>query len=117
MKQYLLTVYHPEVGPDSPPPENLEAIMRDVGALLEELQAAGAFVFAGGLQPASAATVVRLQGEEVLTTEGPFIRAEEPMGGLWIIKASDREAALEWGQKATRAARIPVEVREFQEEG
>ena len=40
MKQYLLSVYHPEG--DTPPPEVLEKVMRDVDALNEEIKAAGA---------------------------------------------------------------------------
>jgi hypothetical protein len=113
MKQYLLGVYHPE---DSAPPEDMDQIMADVDALNAEIQAAGAWVFAGGLHPSSTATVVRLSGADVLTTDGPFVEGKEHVGGLWIIKAPDLDAALEWARKATRACRIPVEVRPFQEE-
>jgi len=45
MKQYLLSVYQPE---GEPPPEVLEAAMRDVDLLNEEVKAAGAWIFAGG---------------------------------------------------------------------
>lgn len=116
MKQYMLSVYHPEIGPDTPPPENIEEIMRDVEAVNQELRAAGAWVFAGGLHPSSTATVVRLEGGEVLSTDGPFVEGKEHIGGLWVIKAPDLDAALEWGRKATRACRVPIEVRPFQEE-
>ena len=37
MKQYLLSVYHPEVPEAAPPPENMEEIFRDVAAVNEEL--------------------------------------------------------------------------------
>ena len=114
MKQYLLSVYHPEGG--TPPPEVLEPIMRDVDALNQELMAAGAWVFAGGLHPSSTATVVRLQDGEVLTTDGPFAEGKEHIGGFWIIKAPDLDSALEWGRKATRACTVPIEVRPFQDE-
>ena len=116
MKQYMLSVYHPEIGPDTPPPESIEEIMRDVEAVNQELRAAGAWVFAGGLHPSSTATVVRLEGGEVLSTDGPFVEGKEHIGGLWVIKAPDLDAALEWGRKATRACRVPIEVRPFQEE-
>ncbi len=116
MKQYMLSVYHPEVGSDRPPPENVEEIMRDVDAVNEELRAAGAWVFAGGLHPSSSATVVRLEGGEILSTDGPFVEGKEHIAGLWVIKAPDLDAALEWGRKATRACRVPIEVRPFQEE-
>lgn len=114
MKQYLLSVYHPEGG--TPPPEVLDEAMRKVNLLNQEIQAQGAWVFAGGLHPSSTATVVRVQDGEVLTTDGPFAESEEHIGGFWIVKAPDLDSALEWGRKATRACGLPVEVRPFQEE-
>ena|SRR5438128_1371322 len=114
MKQYLLSIYHPDG--ETPPPELIDKVMRDVDALNEELMAAGAWVFAGGLHPSSTATVVRFQDGEVLTTDGPFVEGKEHVGGFWVIKAPDLDSALEWGRKATRACTVPVEVRPFQEE-
>ena len=115
MKQYLLSVYHPEGG-DAPAPEVMETIYRDVDALNTEMRAAGAWVFAGGLYPSSTATVVRLEGDEVLITDGPFAEGKEHIGGFWVIKVPDLDAALGWGRKATRACQVPIEVRPFQEE-
>jgi hypothetical protein len=116
MKQYLLSVYHAEGADYAPPPEEIQQIMSGVQALNDELNSAGSWVFAGGLYPSSTATVLRLQGDEVLTTDGPFLEGKEHIGGFWVIKAHDLDAALEWGRKATRAARVPVEVRPLQEE-
>ena len=114
MKQYLLSIYHPEG--DLPAPADMEKIMQDVAAVNAELQAAGAWVFAGGLHPSSTATVVRADGAEVLITDGPFVEGKEHVGGFWVIKAADLDAALAWADKATRACTAPVEVRPFQEE-
>jgi len=114
MKQYLLSVYQPE-GP-VPPPDVLDKISRNLDALNEELKAAGAWVFAGGLHPSSTATVVRLQDGDVLTTDGPFIEGKEHIGGFSIIKAPDLDSALEWGRKLTRATTLPIEVRPFQDQ-
>jgi hypothetical protein len=115
MKQYLLSVFHPEGG--TPPTEVLEEAMRNVGTLNQELMAVGAWVFAGGLQPSSAATVVRLPDGEVLTTDGPFTEGMEHIGGCWIIKAPDLNSALEWGHRATRVCRLPIEVRPLPRRG
>ena len=115
MKQYLLSVYHPEEG-DVPASAAMEQIMRDVGALNDELQAAGAWVFAGGLYPSSTATVVQADDGDVLVTDGPFVEGKEHIGGVWVIKAPDLDAALAWARKATRACTVPIEVRPFQEE-
>jgi len=114
MKQYLLSVYHPE---DSvPEPEVRDQIVADVDVLNAELQRTGAWVFAGGLYPSSTATVVRVDGGDILTTDGPFLEGKEHIGGFWVIKAADLDAALDWGRKATRACAIPVEVRPLREE-
>lgn len=115
MTQYLLSVHMVE-GEEPPPPEAMERIYKDVDAFNEELKAGGAWVFAGGLHPASTATVVRVHEGEVLTTDGPFAETKEQLGGFWIIKAPDLDAALAWAAKATVACQGPVEVRPFQEE-
>jgi len=115
MKQYLLSVHMVE-GEPPPPAEAMEQAFRDVDALNAEIKAAGAWVFAGGLHPANIATVVRVQDGEVLTTDGPFAEGKEHIGGFWVIKADDLDAALAWASKATRACGGPVEVRPFQDE-
>ena len=51
MTQYLLSIDQPEGGP--PPREVLAKVMRDVNALSQEMKAAGAWVFAGGLHAPS----------------------------------------------------------------
>src|SRR4051794_19326159 len=111
MQQYLLAVYQP----DGPPPADvdMDRIRRDLAALREEMRAAGAWVFAAGLHPASTATVVRVQGGEVLMTDGPFAEGKEHLGGLTIVRAPDLDAALEWGRKTAAATTLPIEVRPF----
>ncbi len=114
MKQYLLSIYHPDE--PIPVPEVMEKIMQDVSALNEELRAADAWVFAGGLYPSTTATVLQARGGDVLVTDGPFVEGKEHIGGFWVIKAPDLDAALEWGRKATLACTAPVEVRPFRED-
>jgi hypothetical protein len=114
MKQYLLSIYQPDGAP--PPPDVLEPVVKALGELREELEAAGAWVFGDGLHAPSTATVVRLSGGEVLMTDGPYVEGKEHLGGFQIIKAADLDAALEWGRKLTRATTLPVEVRPFQTE-
>ena len=111
MNQYLLSIHQPE-GP-IPSPEVLGGIMQVVEALRREMEAAGALVFTGGLHPPSTATVVRVQGGDVLLTDGPFAEGKEHLGGLTVVRAPDLEAALAWGRKLARATTLPVEVRPF----
>lgn len=111
MKQYLLSVITPQGDP--PPPEILEPIMRNVGAVDQEMREAGAWVFSGGLNSPSTATVLRVKDGEVLMTDGPFAEGKEYIGGFSIIKAPDLDAALEWGRKLSLATTLPIEVRPF----
>lgn len=115
MTQYLLSIYQPDGEP--PPPEFLGKVMRDVYAVREEMKAAGAWVFAGGLHAPGTATVVRVKDGDVLTTDGPYIEGKEHIGGFTVIQAPDLDAALEWGRKLARATTLPIEVRPFREEG
>jgi hypothetical protein len=114
MKQYVLTINQP----DGPPPPSLDMdkVTRDADAVIREMKAAGAWVFNGGLYPASTATVVRLRDGEMLTTDGPYAEGKEHVGGLAIVKAPDLDAALEWARKLARAVPLPIEVRPFQDE-
>ena len=111
MKQYLLSIIQPDGDP--PPPHVLEPIMRNVKAFDDELKAAGAWVFAGGLHPPGTATVVRPNADEILTIDGPFAEGKEHVGGLCIIKAADLDEALAWARKAAKATTLPIEVRPF----
>jgi hypothetical protein len=113
VKQYLLSMYQPE-GP-IPGPEVLEPIMREIGALREEMKTAGAWVFSGGLHAPATATVVRMKDREVLTTDGPFAEGKEYVGGFTIVRAPDLDAALEWARKLVRITSLPTEVRPFRE--
>ena len=113
MTQYLLAVHSVE-GQPMPSEEEMQRAFKDVDALNAEIQSAGVWVFAGGLQPLSSATVVRAQGGEVVTTDGPFAETKEQLGGFWIIDVPDLDTALGWARKATVACAGPVEVRPFQ---
>jgi hypothetical protein len=114
MKQYLLSVCYP-ADSTQPPPEALQRIMRDVGVVHSDMQAAGAWVFGGGLYPANTATVLRHQGGDIITTDGPFIESKEQIGGLTILRAPDLDAALGWGKRLAQAIGVPIEVRPFME--
>jgi hypothetical protein len=116
MPQYLLTVVQP-TGAEIPPPEVLEPIMRDVGAVDRDMREAGVWVFAGGLFPPSSATVLRPKDGEVLITDGPFAEGREHVGGVSIIRADDLDEALEWGRRLALATTLPIEVRPFSDRG
>jgi hypothetical protein len=111
MKQYLITMYQPDGV--VPPPEVLEPVMRQLGEINEEAKAAGQWVFSGGLHDASATTVLRVADGETLISDGPYIEGKEHIGGLYILRAPDLDAALAFTEKVGRVTGLPMEVRPF----
>ena len=115
MVQYLLSVHSTETDP-TPSPEVMERMYAQVDTFNQGLKSSGSWVFAGGLHPASSATVVDASGGDVVTTDGPFAESKEHLGGFWIVEADDLDAALELARQASEACEGPVEVRPFQDE-
>ncbi|HWO66814.1 MAG TPA: YciI family protein [Umezawaea sp.] len=114
MQQYVLSVYQPD-GP-VPGPDVLGPIMTELAALEDDLRAADSWVFSAGLFPPSTATVVRVKGDEVLTTDGPYVEAKEHIGGFTVVRAPDLDAALGWAARMAKASTLPIEVRPLQGE-
>lgn len=115
MTQYLLSVWHDAEYEVDFSGDDIQRIVGQVDAYNQELQSAGAWVFGGGLHPASSATVLHATGDEVSMTDGPYAESKEQMGGFWVVEADDFDAALEWARKATVACEGPVELRPFQD--
>ena len=117
MPQYLLSVHYVDGTPATPEAEMQQAY-EQVDQFNQDLQASGAWVFAGGLHTPDVATVVRITDGEVVVTDGPFAESKEQLGGFWVVEAPDLDAALKLAEAGSRACGGPVEVRPFQgEEG
>ena len=112
MPQFLVAIHHPDhydpfIAED-------EAMHRDIDLLNEEMIAGGIRVFVGGLHGAKQAKSVQRQANgELLISDGPYLKTGEHVGGFWVLEVADMAEALLWGQKAARACRAAVEVRQF----
>lgn len=113
MALYLLAMHQP-VGP-APEPAVLQQVMADLDVLREEMQSAGAWVFAGGLHDPDASTVLRPEGDEVLVTDGPYVESREHLGGFTVIDVPDLDTALDYGRRTALASGLPIEVRPFRQ--
>jgi hypothetical protein len=116
MTHYLLTVHGPaetdEFGSYGSR-EEMEESFAATGVFNDQLRADGYWVFAGGLQSASTATVVDGQGETPVITDGPYLETKEVIGGFWVIDAPDLDVALKLAAEGSKACRGKVEVRPF----
>jgi hypothetical protein len=110
--QYMLAVHGVEGAP-TPSDEDIQTMFAQVDKVNAELQAAGVWVFAGGLLPPDSATVVRVEAGTTTMTDGPFAETKEQLGGFWVIRCADLDQALAWAEKCAQACMGPVEVRPF----
>jgi hypothetical protein len=110
MAQYLIGVVG-EPDYDTLPPGELEQIMKDVDAVIADAQAAGVFVFGGGLGRDDSASVVDARSGSPVITDGPYIESKETMGGFSIVEVPDLAAAHMWAGRFSAACRCPQEVR------
>ncbi len=113
MTQYLLSVIH-ESGLPHLTEDEIQQSFADTGAFNDEIVASGHFVFAGGLEPVSAASVVDNTTGTNLITDGPYIETKEQLGGFWVIEASDLNEAHAIAARGSLACKNIVEVRPFQ---
>jgi hypothetical protein len=105
--QYLVSVIHNT--DDLATPDEMAAI--DV--FNDGVQAAGHWVFAGGLGSPSAATVIDNRGGDAMFTDGPFLESKEYVVGFWVFEAPDLDVALKLAAAGSKACNRKVEVRPF----
>ena len=120
MTQYMLSVHNDPENFDAETadltPEQMQEMFAAVDVFNNEIQASGAWVFGCGLTGIESSTTVRYKDGETMVTDGPFVETKEYLGGFWIIKADDLDAALALAQKAAVACQGSVEVRPLQDE-
>ena len=114
MPQYLMSVWHDDEYTVDFSSEEAQRNVAQVSAFNDNIMSAGVWVFGAGLHPASSATVVRNQADQVSMTDGPYAESKEQMGGFWVIEAPDMDVALDWAAQAAAACEGPVEVRPMQ---
>ena len=117
MTRYLLSADSVEGETRAPmTSEEIQQSCKQVRALEEEMESAGVWLFGGRLHEPGTATVVRMSGGEVLTTDGPFAESREHLGGFYLIETADLDAALVWTSKVSGLVSTPIEVRPFWDE-
>lgn len=115
--RYLLMIADEEAVWDAMPAAEQERLLGEYNAFHEELTKAGAFVDGARLRPIATATTVRVRGDEVSTTDGPFAETKEQFGGYYLIDVPDLDTAIHWAAKIPSAKIGSIEVRPLWEMG
>jgi len=83
-------------------------------AVVDEMDAAGVLVFAGGLEEEiDEAFSADATSGTILVTDGPFTETKEFLGGFTVVDVADDDAARMWAGKIAEACGWPQEVRRF----
>ena len=118
--QYFLTVPHDSATEPTmeteleADPAGFEQLIADVNAFNADLEASGAFRFAGGLYPPSTAKTVDPTSGNIDVRDEPFVVADSYVGGFWVIEVDDEATAIEWATRAATVLTSRVEVRALQ---
>lgn len=83
-------------------------------AVVDEMKAAGVYVFAGGLEEdIDTAFSADATSGTLVFSDGPFVQGGEFLGGFTVIDVPDDDAARRWAGKVAEACGWPQEVRRF----
>lgn len=115
MPRYFIGMYQPQgVVPEA---EILEPIMRQMGALMAELSAAGQLVFSNGFDQTTPPSVVTSDGTEIAMTPGAYLASEEQLGGFSVLDLDDEADAHRVATRMAEITHLPIEVRLFAAQG
>jgi hypothetical protein len=116
MALYLIA-FNDEWTPDLTMDE-LRAAAAGAKTVIEDMTAAGVFVFSdGGLDASTAICSVVPDGGEAVFTDGPFVETKEHLGGFAVVDVADDEAARHWAGRIALAVGWPQEVHRFPRRG
>ena len=98
--RYMMLIYSQE--DHAATQEDLSAVATAHRNLMQEAIDRGILRAADPLEPASTATLVRLENGNPLVTDGPYAETKAQLAGYYILDCRDLDEALAW------AARIPT---------
>ena len=106
--KYALLIYTKPGADDALSEQENAAIHDEYMALRDVPEVTGG----AALHPVETATTVRVSGDQLLITDGPFADTKEILGGIYLFEADDLDRALELAERIP-AVRLggAVEVR------
>ena len=108
MQYMLVHVIDDELAAAKPWDETAQASLE---AWIDQTVSRRVNLHGGRLRPASDATTVKVRGEELLVTDGPFAETKEQVAGYDLLECSGMEEAVEWAKKHPTVQMGTIEVR------
>ena len=91
--------------------EETAAVMAGYQAFGEEMGRRGILLGGERLHPTTDATTVRVQGGDVVVSDGPFAETKEQIAGFYMVECEDLDQAIEVASKIPAAEHGTIEVR------
>jgi hypothetical protein len=111
MAKFVLTLWEDQSRWAQAGPEDIQKQAQAYQDVTDEMRSKGAFLAGEGVQPVNTARSVRVRGDEVSATDGPFAEIKEQLGGFYLLECKDQDEAIQWAAKIPAAATGVVDVR------
>jgi hypothetical protein len=111
--KYMLMLFEKDTDWTQVPQQELDGALREHETFVQFLRERGIEFSGEALQPQHTATTLRVDGDELLVTDGPYAELKENLGGFYIIEAPDLDAALEIAKRCPTGT--ATEVRPIQQ--
>ena len=98
------------------PEADAEKHFEEYSEFTEDIRKSGHFVDCNRLVPPQAATTIRVRKGKVSTTDGPYVKTKEQLGGYYVIEARDLNEAIQVASRIPGAWIGCVEVRPIAED-
>jgi hypothetical protein len=113
--KYLCLIYNDEKKVAAISKGEYDALCDEALAYEAEMRKNGHLIVAEALQPAQAATSVRMQSGQVSITDGPFVETKEQLAGFFLLDARDLNEAIQLVSKSPSLRIGSIEVRPIDE--
>lgn len=99
-------------------PEEVQQKGASAMAVIDEMKAAGVFLFSnGGIDASTVVCSVEARDGEPVFTDGPYIETKEHLGGFCVVDVPDDDAAQYWAGRLAVVLDWPQEVHRFPQRG
>jgi hypothetical protein len=113
--RYMLLIWEagdPEAEAD---PAEQKKQMEAYGAFTQDIVDRGLMKAGDALQVPATATTVSVEGDQTVTTDGPFTETKEWLAGYYLVDCKDLDEAIEVAAKIPSARHGAIEVRPIAE--
>jgi hypothetical protein len=114
--KYLCIAYEEERKLNELSEGEWQALREETLNYVDSLRKSGRLIVTNALRSATTASTVRVRGDELLVTDGPFAETKEQIGGFFLIEANDFPEAIQIAAKWPSARIGSIEVRPIEEE-